>query len=367
MRNISAVLVRSFLRHSKAPIYATFASISWKVRKDPIPQFPAVSDCIDVYVDPRAQGVSLQNPTGTGTGTRGQSSKAAFVPLAALDYCYDHRRAKQQPRKLTMTAAVCVQKITELDAVKKSAPVDDSDCSSLNVAEGKSVRFSEKQNQIFHLNDDYEGIEINEIWFGGDEFIRIKAKSREESRQWRRLGYSVLLKECFLSNDPNVQDQLNAFCQLEEDLCRRGLERHLSKQHAEERSDCKDISRQAVLSTQKRMKNNEATIEEMIQMVSDAYVQQTRTSKIFAHRMGLADEYTVKEGCNSKAADKYLEVEDGGGGSRRMQRRLSNYSVVSTNSMDSRRRWSAMTERQKRRPTSASPASVSDDFYAAIA
>ena len=261
-----------------------------------------------------------------------------------------------------MTAAICVQKETELEAIKISASVDGSDCNR-----GKSVRFSENGNEIFLLNDDYEGVEISEIWFGGDEFIRIKAKSREESRQWRRLGYSVLLKECFHSSDPNVQHQLNAFCQLEDDLCRRGLERHLSKQHAEERSDCKDISRQAVLSTQKRMKNCAAESAETMRMVSEAYEQQTRSSKAFAQRMGLADEHTVKKGCDSKAADAYLEEEDGGGGHRRMQRRLSNYSVVSTNSMDSRRRWFASGERQKRRPTPASPASVSDDFYAAIA
>lgn len=266
-----------------------------------------------------------------------------------------------------MAATVCQPKDPELEAGKSSVSVDGSDCSSLHVSVGKSVRFSEKRNQIFQLDDDYDGVENTEIWFGPDEFIRIKAKSREESRQWRRLGYSVLLKECFLCHNADVQHQLNAFCQLEDDLCRRGLERHLSKQHAEERSDCRDISRQAVLSTQKRMKNSDVSIEDMFHVVSDAYEQQTRMSKLFAHRIGLADEHTVKVGCNSSPAEKYLEEDDGGGGRRRMQRRLSNYSVVSTNSMDSHRRWSAMGERQKRRPTSASPASVSEDFYAAIA
>jgi hypothetical protein len=268
-----------------------------------------------------------------------------------------------------MTVAICIQQEPELETIKSSSSVGGSECSkSLSLGGRKSVRFSLKRNEIFILSDDYEGVEISEIWFGGDEFIRIKAKSREESRQWRRLGYSVLLKECFHRRDPDVQHQLNAFCQLEDELCRRGLERHLSKQHAEERSDCKDISRQAVLSTQKRMRNKDANSDETIRMVSEAYEQQTRSSKMFAHRMGLADEYTVKKGCNSSAASKYLEEEEyEGGGRRRMQRRLSNYSVVSTNSMDSRRRWLATTERQKRRPTPASPASVSDDFYAAIA
>ena len=238
--------------------------------------------------------------------------------------------------------------------------------------EPRSIRFDMDKNQTLEFEKDYMDI-VDDIWFSGDEYIRMKAKSREEARAWRRHGYGVLIKDAFATPQPNVQEYLNAFCQLEDELSRRGLERHLSRQHAEERSDHKDSARQAVFNTQDRLRQRGMKGDEMADRIFQAYSQQCRTAKVYARRMALADELVVKEGEDSTAAERIMDEEGGPNRHNKMERRLSNFSTVSTNSLDSRRRWVAQKARmgggplKSSRKCPSSPASPMEEYYAAIA
>lgn len=251
-------------------------------------------------------------------------------------------------------------------ASKTTSGLDESALSGRKIR----IQFDLERNQVLEFQFDCEDI-IDQIWYSGDEYIRMKATSREESRAWRRLGYSVLLKDTFEDPNPNCQEFLNAFVRLEEDLSRRGLERHLCRQHAEERSDRKDCARQAVFVSQERLARRGVKGEELVERIAQAYSNQCRQAEMFARRLAIADELVVKMGEDSSVAEKILE-DEGVGSHRKMERRLSNYSAVSANSMDSRRKWGNQafgggSNHKSSKKCPSSPASPMEEYYAAIA
>ena len=90
---------------------------------------------------------------------------------------------------------------------------------------------------------------------------------------------------------------------------------------------------------------------------------------MFARRIGIADELVVKEGEDSSHADRILdEYQKEKSAHKRAGRRFSNASmasIMSVNSYDSARRFGERRVPPKRCPSS--PATPSDEFYAAIA
>lgn len=235
----------------------------------------------------------------------------------------------------------------------------------------KTVSFAEYQ-KTREFSTDYE-INFSEVWFSAEEYDQIKARSRSESKEWRRKGYGVLLKESFEYPRSDTQKCLNAFCQLEGELTRRGLERQLSRQHGEERSDLKERSRDSVLIHQMRLKRQGCKTEEIVEQLGLVYREVTRPAKIFARKMAKGDELVAKEGENTGIAMDLLEEREQRQRHQKMERRLSNYSSmsgISTSSVDSmasKRRWRLMGTRRKSGKGScpSSPASPMEQFYAA--
>lgn len=236
--------------------------------------------------------------------------------------------------------------------------------------EDAKIRFDMASNKEKVFEQEYEDGEEDQIWFTGDDYIRFKSASREESRAWRRYGYGILLQDSFESPVPNIQDHLNAFCRLEGDMSRRGLERNLSRQHAEERSDRKDRARRVVMVTQERLGRRGIKGIELSDRIAQVYQHQNTCAHMFAQRIALADEAVVKLGEDSKEAERLLE-ESGGNKYSKMERRLSSVSQVSTGSVDSRRRWvSQKIAMGQKAPTArrlGSPATPAEEYYAAIA
>ena len=235
----------------------------------------------------------------------------------------------------------------------------------------KSVSFSEN-HETRYFKDEHELI-FEEMWFSADDYARIKARSKGESKEWRRKGFGVLLKESYEHPRSDTQRYLNAFCQLEGELTRRGLERQLSRQHGEERSDLKERSREAVLIHQMRMKRRDCKPEEIVEQLGLVYREVTRPAKIFARKMAKADENVAIEGENTGVAMDILEEHERRPRHQKMERRLSNYSSMSgmsTNSVDSmasKRRWQQAHANPRLRKANcpSSPASPMEEYYAA--
>lgn len=183
----------------------------------------------------------------------------------------------------------------------------------------KSVRFNLSRNteRTFDVPDD---IPHDDLWFTQSEFDAIKQYSRSESREWRKI-YSHLLHDTFEHARYDAQDYLTAFCLMQGDLYRRGLERQCNRHHGEQRSDAKDRTRYLVLESQRRLancKNRETELAEL-------YAESCRHARLFAHRIAKADEIVALGKMECAARTQGLVVP-------KVKRRSSG---MSTQSMDS--------------------------------
>ena len=230
----------------------------------------------------------------------------------------------------------------------------------------KKVDFVEGHDAI--MIEQIEELDVESIWFTPDDYLEIKAQSRLDAKDWRRKGYGVLLKDTFENPVNEVQEYLNAFCQLEDALSRRGLERHLSRRHGEERSDLKDRARYCVLSHQRRLKRDGRKLDEMEDQLAKIYEDICRCAKVFARRLAKADELVVTEGSSNELANAIVDENECAEGGRKMERSMSNFSVKSGNSFDSFRMASGnATPRVQKGNCPSSPASPTEEYYAAIA
>jgi hypothetical protein len=236
-----------------------------------------------------------------------------------------------------------------------------------NTSRSTTIVFNDERNHTLVFESEHD-VPIEEIWFTGDDYAHMKARLREESRAWRRQGYGMLIKDTFDPSFPNAQEYLNAFAQLEGALCRRGAERHLSRQHAEERSDQKDRARQAVLIQQGKLRRKRVDPDTFVERLAQVYKDQSRPAVVFARRLGIADQHVELHGEDSSIACMLAGIDLSGEGTKRRnyERRNSNMSMMSTNSMDSRRQWGRSAV-AKGKHCPASPSTPLDEYYAAIA
>jgi hypothetical protein len=235
----------------------------------------------------------------------------------------------------------------------------------------KSVIFKEDKNQIHTFEETYE-LTVDECWYVGGDYVHMKSSSRAEAKEFRRQGYGVILKDTFENPRPDAQDFIDAYVQEKGAQSRRGLERHLSRQHGEERSAVKDRSRQCVLVNQHQLRKEGMKYHEMSDHLSTIYKDTCRAARVFARRLGKADELVATQGVDSSTADRIVEdfQQRNYRKSGKMERRLSNFSIQSGNSFDSNRSWrmSHMRPSKGGGPASpGSPTSPAEEYYAAIA
>jgi hypothetical protein len=200
-----------------------------------------------------------------------------------------------------------------------------------------------------------------EIWYQEEDYASFKASGRMVAKEWRGMGYSFLLKDTFEEPDIDTcQVYLNAFAQQEESLCRRGLERHLSRQHGEERTDLKVRARHAVLSQQRRARRyGKATYLEYAEQIAKSYREASVEAYDFAQRIALADAHCILHGDDNSVADEILASftahrrDHLPGDMEAFARRMSNMStesngsIMSGTSFDSRRGWAEATSRPR--------------------
>lgn len=257
-------------------------------------------------------------------------------------------------------------------------PTVPTTASTAKMSEKKAVRFSEAEPSVL-LIETVSELPVRDIWFAPDDYFDMKAKTRYDAKEWRKKGFGLLLKETFENPTDDTQDFLNAFCRLDEFMSRRGVERHLSRKHGEERSDLKDRARYCVLSNQRRMRRQGMKGAESTDHLALIYHDATRPAKIFARRIARADEGAAKTDCDNDPAIQILEAMGISPRTGRMERRLSNLSIRSGSTYDSLRSWgpppppqqSSLNKGGAERPRSSrcpgSPATAMEECYAAMA
>lgn len=225
------------------------------------------------------------------------------------------------------------------------------------------------------LDEPGDCIVYEDLWFSDQEFFEIKSQSRNDAREWRRQGYSALLKDVYSSSAADAQDYITTFVQMEGHLHCRGLERYCCRHHGEERSYAKERARDAVLITQYRLQQRAVKdVGESMDSIASAYIKECREAKVFARRLGHADELVALQlPTDTIIAEGMISM-----CRKRMPRRLSNLSIHSSNTVDSRHvaskhngknRSSAMYSNALKLGQNCphSPESIVEDLYAAIA
>jgi hypothetical protein len=163
----------------------------------------------------------------------------------------------------------------------------------------KKVRFAaEEDNSVLvFASEEAE----TPLWLGPGFYKALRKSVREEADQLKPKGYGVLLKRCF-DPGPDVQKQINALAQLPGSECPRGSEQYLSRQHAEECDSVKDKVRGAVLTRQRLLVKKEIPADVVSEKLRSVSRKHSRSSRVFARRLGIADERAVKDGDDAEKA-----------------------------------------------------------------
>jgi hypothetical protein len=232
----------------------------------------------------------------------------------------------------------------------------------------ESVRFDEEQNSTCEFDNDFALLHPENVWYQPEQYAEMKTGSRSDAREARKQGVGCLLSCTFDSPKPDAQVRITAFVRFHELKCLRGLERFLSREHGDERVDGRDRARSSVLIHQTRLKREGASDDLMVRTLAKVYEEAASSASAYARCLGIADELVIKEGEDSSVAQEYINAHMKA--KKRhptMERRLSNsnYSVQSQASMESRPRMPL--RRMNKSMFSKSPASPSEEFYAAIA
>ena len=76
------------------------------------------------------------------------------------------------------------------------------------------VRFCIEENQVrtFEVPED---ILNKDLWYTVIEHETIKSQSRIDARDWRKMGYSTLLKDVFEDAGQDAENYIYIFCSLE--------------------------------------------------------------------------------------------------------------------------------------------------------
>jgi len=119
-------------------------------------------------------------------------------------------------------------------------------------------------------------------------------KVMEQARELRNEGYGVLLRGSVWDsgNSIDIQHNLNAFVQ--SPGC-RGLERYISSQHDEVRRVAKDLVMRAVLNSQKNLKRQGASPNELSEHIARRSRELSSDAQILARKFGIADEAAIRE------------------------------------------------------------------------
>ena len=149
----------------------------------------------------------------------------------------------------------------------------------------KSVRFSEGPDSIHIIEN--EPTMSQDMYATQEEFSQAKDATKADAAKLRKEGYDSLFEDSFVNPPEDVQKRLNEFAKHSDG---RGLERHTSQKHYEQRMQHRMIAIQAILLGQAQARKQGLKIEDVSEQLRELSIQYCCTAKIFARRMGKADE-----------------------------------------------------------------------------
>ena len=175
---------------------------------------------------------------------------------------------------------------------------------------GGHVHFNDDCNQIVEIQSVMtieEGIH-EKLWYQPWEQKEHKTAIKEEAREWRKTGLGILLRDTFVNpNASQTQRCLDAFVQLGDSEYVRGIERHLSQQHYQQRVGFRQSFVQDVLEQARYLESHPfLTNDERRNKLAEFSSLQSKCAEVFARRLGKADEKVAHAGEDPKAASKLV-------------------------------------------------------------
>lgn len=179
------------------------------------------------------------------------------------------------------------------------------------------VRFSERENSVvlFESSPDNEESDTRPEPAQRPR-VDPRKRARDDASKLMPKSYGDLLCGSFEDPLDNCQDNINAFVLDVPDADHaRGLERYLSPQHKDERDGAREDVVEAVLSRQRQLRKQRVrgvqrrnsihndgraqkpilSGDELMEKLRNASRRYSRPSRIFARRLGIADELAVQQ------------------------------------------------------------------------
>jgi hypothetical protein len=169
----------------------------------------------------------------------------------------------------------------------------------------KSVHFPcDEEIHSVHLIDTSIATDLL-CYVSQEEFERCRERAVLEGCKARAQGLDKLLEGTFADPHPDVQKCLNEYVRHSD--C-RGLERSICETHFEERKSQRERAVKAVLIGQEMAKKQAMSAEEMSQQLRKVSLTYALDAKVFARRLGKADESACsakKSSSSSKSSHKH--------------------------------------------------------------
>ncbi|CAB9511521.1 expressed unknown protein [Seminavis robusta] len=215
----------------------------------------------------------------------------------------------------------------------------------------KSLRIVEEQNTV-HV---FDALISDDLWCTGEEHYESRRSLKAHTIKLRREGVDRLVESTFANPAADTQKLLNDFTRHSDG---RGLERLTSQQHYEERMSQRALAIKAILMGQQEARDRGLQLCDVTEQLRELSLRYCCTAKIFARRMGKADEYA----CYKKSKSISCDVNSTGSTSKKSSKSKSKKEASSSKSSKSNKgQLSASLAKQcssRRLVTSASARSL---------
>lgn len=154
-----------------------------------------------------------------------------------------------------------------------------------------TVRFADENDERNQVHYFFEPM-FTEVtsWMTEEDFVDSKRGQKHSIIKVRQKGGDRLVEASFADPPKDVQKSLNEFTRHTDG---RGLERHSCPSHFKERAAARSTAVKAILLGQKQATKQGLRLEDVSEQIRELSLQYCLSAKIFARRMGKADEYAV--------------------------------------------------------------------------
>jgi hypothetical protein len=153
----------------------------------------------------------------------------------------------------------------------------------LDASYRKCVSFADDKNTR-HV---YDARSTDVLWEWPEFFEQSRKQARREGSKLQKQGFKDLLEGCFGNDRNDVQKSLNDYAKLCDG---RGIERYASREMYAQRKDERSKAIQAILIGQRQAKERGMPQNVMAEELRDVYLVYCLNAKVFARRLGKADE-----------------------------------------------------------------------------